>query len=349
MCNIAGYVGTRTAAPILIDMMRKQEGLDAGFYTGIATIHEGKIYCAKVAGPLDRLLKETNAASLPGTIGIIHSRTPGGLIASDEWSHPFTYERDGEVQTAIVFNGTLGCGKKYAERFASIAEELIAEGYEMKTRIPSNGKMLTLTDNSRVHLSDVLTQMISREIERGMNTVDAIAEGYSRIPNEVIGLLLSVTEPDAISWGRTNFPMHIAFAEDGAYLATAPQCFPDEVGEPTLLPIMSSGLIHKDGFTCKAFKEHPFTVAPFSAHVRAKVYEACYTALRKGKVKVPDLGKICDPLFDEADCTQRGAALYSVLYDIHKQGKLKIEVEYKQGVYEEYPAPVYYMTLVEEI
>ena len=79
MCTIAGYVGTKPAAPLLIEMMRKEEGIDSGFYTGIATIHEGKIHYRKVVGDLAQLLKETDAAELPGTIGIIHSRTPGGL------------------------------------------------------------------------------------------------------------------------------------------------------------------------------------------------------------------------------------------------------------------------------
>ena len=44
MCNIAGYVGNQPAAPILLEMLRKQEGLAGGYYTGIATIHEGKMY-----------------------------------------------------------------------------------------------------------------------------------------------------------------------------------------------------------------------------------------------------------------------------------------------------------------
>ena len=44
MCNIAGYVGEKRAAPILIEMMKKQEGFAGGYYTGIATIHKGKIY-----------------------------------------------------------------------------------------------------------------------------------------------------------------------------------------------------------------------------------------------------------------------------------------------------------------
>ena len=70
MCNIAGYVGERSAAPILIEMMRREEGFDAGFYTGIATIHEGKIHYRKITGDLDTLLKNTDAASLPGNIAV---------------------------------------------------------------------------------------------------------------------------------------------------------------------------------------------------------------------------------------------------------------------------------------
>ncbi len=50
MCNIAGYVGTQPAAPLLIKMMRQQEGLCGGYYSGIATLHEGKIYYAKLTG-----------------------------------------------------------------------------------------------------------------------------------------------------------------------------------------------------------------------------------------------------------------------------------------------------------
>ena len=65
MCNIAGYVGKKAAAPILIEMLRRQEGIDAGYYTGIATVHEGKIHYRKLCGDLNSLLKNTDAASLP--------------------------------------------------------------------------------------------------------------------------------------------------------------------------------------------------------------------------------------------------------------------------------------------
>ena len=48
MCNIAGYVGARRVAPILIDMIRIQEGLNGGFYTGLA-VHDGASVSYRVA------------------------------------------------------------------------------------------------------------------------------------------------------------------------------------------------------------------------------------------------------------------------------------------------------------
>ena len=65
MCNIAGYIGNRRAAPIRIEMLRRQEIYDGGLATGIATVHEGKLYMRKVAGNLDELLRDTDAIDLP--------------------------------------------------------------------------------------------------------------------------------------------------------------------------------------------------------------------------------------------------------------------------------------------
>ena len=58
MCNIAGYTGSRRAAPILLEMIKKQEYIDGSLSTGIATIHEGKLYTAKVLEMPIRLLKK---------------------------------------------------------------------------------------------------------------------------------------------------------------------------------------------------------------------------------------------------------------------------------------------------
>lgn len=78
MCNIAGYIGEKEAAPILIEMIRVQEGMNGGFYTGLS-VHDGQhLHYRKVQGDLAVLLKETDADRLAGKMGMIHSRTPSG-------------------------------------------------------------------------------------------------------------------------------------------------------------------------------------------------------------------------------------------------------------------------------
>ncbi|MBQ5770331.1 MAG: hypothetical protein IIW08_04045, partial [Clostridia bacterium] len=145
MCNIAGYVGTRAAAPILIDMLRKQEGLAGGYYTGICTVHEGKFYHAKITGDIETLLKNTDALTLPGTIGIIHSRSNGG--GGDEWAHPFI----AEDKIAYVANGAQGFFAGEKEKQNKIAASLIEEGHTLLSRSKTqNKKYQSLEDGTIV-------------------------------------------------------------------------------------------------------------------------------------------------------------------------------------------------------
>ena len=74
MCNIAGYVGNgkKEAAPILLEMLRAQEGFAGGYYSGIATVHEGRIYYAKLTGDVDFASVEPIASAItpvPGGVG----------------------------------------------------------------------------------------------------------------------------------------------------------------------------------------------------------------------------------------------------------------------------------------
>ena len=135
MCNIAGYVGEKRAAPILIDMLRREEGIDAGYYTGIATVHNGKIYYRKLTGDLDNLLKNTDALDLPGNIGIIHGRTKSG--GPDAWSHPFVSggKYSDEPTVAYVANGNSGIFKSRDPEYNLLAEGLIGEGYRLDSEI----------------------------------------------------------------------------------------------------------------------------------------------------------------------------------------------------------------------
>jgi hypothetical protein len=62
---LAGYIGDKPAAPILLEMLEEQEGLAGGYYTGLATLDAGRLHFRKVVGDAARLKAETDALSLP--------------------------------------------------------------------------------------------------------------------------------------------------------------------------------------------------------------------------------------------------------------------------------------------
>ena len=77
MCNIAGYVGTEPAAPLLLEMIERQEGLAGGYYTGIVTLADGRLHCAKVVGDTATLRAAVRDLDLPGTMAWrIRAATP---------------------------------------------------------------------------------------------------------------------------------------------------------------------------------------------------------------------------------------------------------------------------------
>ena len=124
MCNIAGYVGERRAAPVLLEMLRRQQDFDGGMCAGIATIHEGRLYYRKIVGDVDALIKHTDALYLPGNIGIAHTR-PGGTPSGYVLAHPFITP---DETMAGVTNGT-GIGNP-SNRVQELAEMLEDAGVD---------------------------------------------------------------------------------------------------------------------------------------------------------------------------------------------------------------------------
>ena len=82
MCNIAGYSGSKQAAPILLEMIRKQQYYDGDVSTGVATIHEGKIHYRKIVGDVDTIIRETDVLDLPGTARMNFP----GTQSDDNWT-----------------------------------------------------------------------------------------------------------------------------------------------------------------------------------------------------------------------------------------------------------------------
>ncbi len=342
MCNIAGYVGTRPAAPILLDMIRREEGFAGGYFTGIATIHEGKLYYAKLTGDTERLLANTNAAELPGTIGIIHSRSNSG--GGDSWAHPFVTGH-GKPSLAYVANGAAGPFRERMPEFSALAEQLIREGYPFTSVDKAENKNYQkLSDGTSIHMSDAMCQLILRNIDRGADTATAMTEAFCEMPGDIVGLLLSLSEPNGIFWSRINRPMMVGFAAHGAYLATTAWAFPADAQGATALPPLASGCVYRDKYTVIPYQQPPIEVAPLTASLRRAAYDIIYKELQGGEKSMSELKNATSVLFD-GGCSQNALLAYETLCEIAKDHAIELRTARVPGAREGIDAPKFYISL----
>ena len=114
MCGIVGYIGSRKAAPILLEGLSRLEyrGYDSA---GIATIENGELAVEKCKGRLKNLCdKIHNGETLQSCIGIGHTRWATHGAPSDLNSHPHTCSQS---LFTVVHNGII-------ENYLTLKEEL---------------------------------------------------------------------------------------------------------------------------------------------------------------------------------------------------------------------------------
>ncbi len=119
MCGIVGFTGTRQAAPVLIDGLRRLEyrGYDSA---GIAVTDGSSIHVAKVKGYVKNLAEMTHdGADIKGFAGVGHTRWATHGAPNDVNAHPHL-SADGRF--AVVHNGII-------ENYALLRQELADKGY----------------------------------------------------------------------------------------------------------------------------------------------------------------------------------------------------------------------------
>lgn len=321
MCNIAGYVGSQDAAPLLIEMMKRQSGYGGGYYTGLATIHEGKLYYAKVLGDVDRLLETTDAAKLPGRIGILHSRSNSG--GDREWAHPFI---SNDNRLAYVANGSSGQFFD-AEKRDRITRGLERDGFRFSSKAQVVGRYPVLSDGSGVHVSEAMCHLVDRHIKAGRTPGEALRCAFLDFPSEIVALAIHTSTPDRILAARYNQPMMLARAEDGMYLATSALAFPEkDFYGLDLLPACSSAEITRDGMTMRGFKSE-IPVAQLDAGMYAAAAEILLRALdeKHGEPASPwALMEETKKLWPEGQLAQSAVLAYETMRPLIKAGRVKM-------------------------
>ena len=340
MCNIAGYVGKKEAMPILIEMMRREEGWDAGFFTGYATISDGKMHTEKVIGSLDVLLQKTDASSAPGNIGFIHSRTPGKKTDTEGYAHPFVTKGE---RHAFIANGFFGIFSEYhkGEKRERIYQDLKESGVVFRSALQENTPQ-SFADGVRIHETELLSQYCASKIREGADPVSALEETICTLPEEVVFLMLSLDAPDRIFWSKTSYPMFVGIAPHGTYLATTPQAIPEDAERILYLDHMAGGEVFSDHFTTRPYQEPPARIAAITPSIWARAYQTCEEMVKADKRRYPELEKAVRSLFPEGTLSAEAPVVYSILNEWERNGMIRVERGFVPGQREGLQAPKFY-------
>ena len=188
-----------------------------------------------------------------------------------------------------------------------------------------------MPDGRYIHSTELKCQMVQKWMDEGMDPRKAVEKAAFVIPSEVVGLGLTVKEPDSILWWRINYPMFAGFADHGIYLATTPQAIPEDARNVTLLQPLSSGRVYRDRIETVPNTKTDITVAPITPGVWKACVEAMETALREKEMHHDALDRLIRPLFPQATCPPESAVDYAIMSQFQNQGKLEIIRLYESG------------------
>lgn len=206
MCGIIGYVGKKSASPILLEGLRRLEyrGYDSA---GVAVWENRALQIRKKKGKIDEgiaLLLKTQPVT--GALGIGHTRWATHGVPSDENSHPHV---DQDETIAVVHNGVI-------ENYEALKQKLIRNGHKFKSG----------TD------TEVLAHLIGehytkRKVERNgfcANPAEPLTQAVCDALREVIGTyglaVISAKHPDTIVGARRGSPLIIGIGEGENFLAS---------------------------------------------------------------------------------------------------------------------------------
>jgi len=191
MCGIVGMVGRDVVADRMTEALRRLEyrGYDSA---GLATVSEGRLDRRRAEGKLVNLQARLVERPLPGATGIGHTRWATHGRPNETNAHPHATAR-----LAVVHNGII-------ENFRALKQELEADGVRFETE----------TD------TEVVAQLVSRNLDRGMKPVEAVAAALPRLRGAfALGFIFS-GEDGLLIGARHGAPLAIGYGAGEMYLGS---------------------------------------------------------------------------------------------------------------------------------
>ncbi len=224
MCGIVGYIGREQAAPILLEGLSRLEyrGYDSA---GVAVYDQGAdtLSVHKAKGRLKVLSDQIEGgATVPGTVGLGHTRWATHGAPSDVNSHP-QVSRSGKI--AVVHNGII---ENYAELKAFLSEQGVPFTSETDT--------------------EVVAQLIEYFYEGDL--LDAVGRVLRRIEGAyALGILCS-DAPDQLIAVRKDSPLILGYGEGCSFLASDVTAILRHTRQVSYMEDGELAVLTRDGIQC---------------------------------------------------------------------------------------------------
>jgi len=191
MCSIIGYYGKEFAAPIIVKGLKRMEyrGYDS---VGVATESNHQIELKKGIGKVNEVNSKIQLDSLPGKIGIGHTRWATHGKVTDFNAHPHP-SNSGKI--AIVHNGII-------ENFEELKKQLEDEGYSFKSE----------TD------SEIIANLIQKHYEETNDVKETILKTVSEIKGHYA--FVAMFENGQLAAARFHEPLIVGVGQDDFFLSS---------------------------------------------------------------------------------------------------------------------------------
>jgi glutamine-fructose-6-phosphate transaminase (isomerizing) len=230
MCGIVGYLGKRSAFPIIIDGLKRLEyrGYDsAGFILNAETFHG-----EKTKGKVADLVTKAGSNVPNYGCGMGHTRWATHGVPNDVNSHP---HRSQSGKIAIVHNGII-------ENYESIKQNLIKEGF----------KFYSDTD------TEVLVNFIEYFKEKqNVDLETAVRYALSEVIGAFAIAVMEEGKPEEIVVARLGSPLVIGIGADEFFIASDATPF---------IEYTQNAVYLEDGEMATIHLEHPLKVVKINSN-----------------------------------------------------------------------------------
>jgi glucosamine--fructose-6-phosphate aminotransferase (isomerizing) len=191
MCGIVGVLGSRPAAPLLLDALQRlaYRGYDSA---GIATLCNGHIERRRAPGKLANLAAVLERSPLAGTTGVGHTRWATHGAPTETNAHPH-----GTARVSVVHNGII-------ENHANLRDELEAAGQVFETE----------TD------TETVVQLVDLHLRRGMAPVQAAQAAFARLEGAYALAVVFAGHHGLMVGAQHGAPLAVGFGEDEMFLGS---------------------------------------------------------------------------------------------------------------------------------